>query len=223
MDHAQTFDERKPMGEIVGGSITEGIGGAGAVVLAILGLIGIMPVALAAIAVIAIGLSLLVGGGTIAAQYSRLLTRTEPRHVAQVVSSGMTMEGLCGLAGVVLGILALLHVNDVTLLAVSVLVFGGALLMASIATARLNDVRIRLATVDPDHTHELARDAVYAASGSEVLIGAAAAVLGILALSGFEPLTLTLIAVLCVGASILLSGLSIAGRMFWAMPHAEAH
>jgi len=160
----------------------------------------------------------------VAAQYSRLLTRTEPRHAAQIVGGGMTMEALCGLTGVVLGILALLNLNAVTLLSVSVLVFGGALLMASIATARLNDIRIRLATMEnTEQAHELAEDAVYAASGSEVLIGAAAVVLGILALSGFDALTLTLIALLCVGASILLSGLSIAGRMFWAMPHAQAH
>ena len=94
--------------------------------------------------------------------------------------------------------------------------------MASIATARVNDVRIRLAPVE--ETHELAQDAVYAASGSEVLIGAAAVVLGILALSGFDPLTMTLVGLLSVGASVLLSGMSMAGRMISVMPiHREAH
>src|SRR5215472_5778179 len=222
MDRSDFFDHTKPMEGVAIGSFTEGIGGAGAVVLAILGLIGVLPAPLAAIAVIAIGLSLVIGGGSVASQYSRLLIKTEPRQVAQLVAGGMGMEALCGLAGVVLGILALLHVSELSLLPASLLVFGAALLMASIATARVNDMRIRFAS--PEEMHELAQDAVYAASGSEVLIGAAAVVLGILALSGFDPLTMTLIGLLCVGASVLLSGISVAGRMVSAMPiHREAH
>jgi len=222
MERAETFDEVRPMEGVAIGSFTEGIGGAGAVVLAILGLIGVLPAPLAAIAAIAIGLSLIIGGGSVASQYSRLLVKTEPRQVAQLVAGGMSMEALCGLAGVVLGILALLHVSELTLLPASLVVFGAALLMASIATARVNDIRIRFAT--PEQSHELAQDAVYAASGSEVLVGAAAVVLGILALSGFDPLTMTLIGLLSVGASVLLSGISLAGRMVSVMPiHREAH
>lgn len=102
MDHAATLEQRRPMEEVIGGS---------------------MP--LASIAVIAIGLSLLVGGG-------------------------MTMEALCGLAGVVLGILALLDLDPVTLVSVSVLIYGGAWLMASLATARLNEMRTRLAAAEPN-------------------------------------------------------------------------
>ncbi len=109
MDHAVALEQRKPVEEVVGGSIAEGVGGAGAIVLAILGLIGILPATLASIAVIAIGLALLVGGGAVAAQYSRLLTKAEPGSGAQLIGGGMTMEALCGLTGVVLGILALLR------------------------------------------------------------------------------------------------------------------
>jgi hypothetical protein len=210
------------MEEVVGGSITEGLGGAAAIVLAILGLIGIFPVPLASIAVIALGLSLLVGGGTLAAQYSRLLSRTAPGYAAQVVGGGMTLEALCGLAGTVLGILALLHFRPEALLGAAVLVYGGALLLASMSTARLVEMRGR-AVGDLPGEHEWSRDAVYAASGSDLLIGGAAVVLGILALSGFTPMTLILVALLCLGASVLLSGLSIAGRMFTTLPHAAAH
>ena len=56
---------RRPMEEVVGGSVTEGLGGAAAIILAILGLIGILPVPLASIGVLALGLSLLAGGGTL--------------------------------------------------------------------------------------------------------------------------------------------------------------
>jgi hypothetical protein len=220
MDQAVTLEHHRPVQEILGGSLTEGIGGAGAIVLAILGLIGILPAPLASIAVIAIGLSLLVGGGAVAAQYSRLLAKAEPRFAAELIGGGMTMEALCGLAGVVLGILALLHLEESTLLAVALLIFGGALLMGSIATARLNDLRKRL-TANSDNAYELASEALYAASGSEVLIGAAASVLGILALSGFDPLTLTLVGLLCVGASVLFNGMSVGGSML-SIHHADA-
>ena len=215
-----TTVERRPLEEVVGGSLTEGLGGAGAIVLAILGLIGILPVPLASIAVIAIGFALLIGGGTIAAQYRRLLTRAEPAYAARIVGGGMSMEALCGIAGVVLGVLALLHIKAEWLLPIAVLVFGGALLIASLATARLVDMRVRPAT-ESYTEHDWSRDAMYAASGSDVLIGGAAIVLGILALSGFYPLTLTLIALLCIGASLLVSGLSIAGRMYETLPRSE--
>jgi len=209
------------MEEVVGGSLMEGLGGAAAIILAILGLIGILPVPLASIAVIAIGFSLLIGGGSIAAQYTRLLTRTESPYTARIVGGGMSIEALCGIAGVVLGILALLHIKAEWLLPISALVFGGALLTASMATSRLAEMRVRPAT-DSYTEHDWSRDAMYAASGSDVLVGGAAVVLGILALSGFYPLTLTLIALLCIGASLLVSGLSIAGRMYEKLP-SETH
>ena len=63
------------------------------------------------------------------------------------------------------------------------------------------------------------RDTLYAASGSEALIGAGAIVLGILALAGFSPIVLILVALLAVGASILLAGSAVAGRMFESIPH----
>jgi hypothetical protein len=65
----------------------------------------------------------------------------------------------------------------------------------------------------------MARDALYAASGSEALIGAGAIVLGILSLSGIAPLALVLVALLAIGASILLAGSSVAGRMFESVAH----
>jgi hypothetical protein len=39
-------------------------------------------------------------------------------------------------------------------------------------------------------------------------------VLGILAIVGFDPITLILVAILSIGASLLLSGSSVAGRFF---------
>jgi hypothetical protein len=212
MDQSTTFDQSRPLERTMGGSM-QGLGGAAAMILAILGLVGVLPEALASVAVIAIGLSLLVEGGAVAAQYSRLLGKTAPRFATHMVGSDVTMEAMSGLAGVVLGILALLHVYEMTLLAASVLLFGGALLMASVTTAHLSEMRMRLAANENDSARVAAQEVAYADSGSEKLIGAGAVVLGILALSGLSPLPLVLVGLLGIGASVLLNGISIGGRI----------
>jgi hypothetical protein len=205
--------QRETSAEISGsGGIVEGVGGAGAVVLSILALIGVLPMELLSVAAIGIGGGLLVGGGTIAARYSRFLM-AQRQYTRDVIAGGMVMESVCGVAGIALGILSLLGILPMTLLSTAAIVFGGALLMASGAMARMNSLPIR-GTAEFRESHAVARDVLYAASGSEVLIGLAAMTLGILALVGIRPMSLVAIALLSCGASILFSGTSIAGRMF---------
>jgi hypothetical protein len=101
--------------------------------------------------------------------------------------------------------------HSITLLAAVAIAIGAGLLMASGSMARLESL-IRWEygrTRDPRTT-----DAVYASAGSEVIVGLGAMVLGILALVGFDPVTLVLVAILSIGASLLLSGSSVAGRFF---------
>ena len=57
-------------------------------------------------------------------------------------------------------------------------------------------------------------DSASVAGGWEALIGVAAVVLGILALTGRSPLMLTLIAMLSVGAALLVTGSLVASRLF---------
>jgi hypothetical protein len=191
--------------------MTEVIGGAGAIVLAILGLIGVLPITMASIATIAVGVALLTVGGIIARRYSRALAGPEPTNIRREVMGGMGMEAMAGLAGLVLGILALIGISPLLLLSIAIIVLGAALLMASGAMARLETL-MRWETLDASQSK--AHDAVYVATGSEVLVGVGAVVLGILALSGHDPLTLSLIAMLSIGASVLLSGSSLAARFF---------
>jgi len=218
MENVAYREEKKVIEEVAGGSMVEGIGGAGALILSILGLIGAAPMMLASIAAIGIGGALLVEGGTVGARYSRFLAGTHYDYTNQIIGGGMAMECLGGIAGLVLGILSLLGITPMSLLPVAMIVFGGALLMASGAMSRLNSLPVR-GMIEPERAHQMAREAVYVASGSEVLVGAAAVVLGILALSGYHPLVLTLVALLCVGASVMLSGTSIAARMFGIFAH----
>jgi hypothetical protein len=225
--HRPTVErERHAIEEVGGSSIVESIGGIGALVLSILGLIGFMPITMAAIASIAAGGALLIGGGTLASQYARIFSGARPRLSHSIIGGGMAMESLAGFAGIVLGLLSLLGIHSAVLLAASVIVLGCALLLASGAIARLTTLPMRepfgVATEQARqgehehymHEHYMARDALYAASGSEALIGAGAIVLGILSLSGIAPIPLILVALLAIGASILLAGSSVAGRMF---------
>jgi hypothetical protein len=217
--------ERRAIEEAGGGSIVEGIGGIGALVLSILGLIGFIPVTMASLATIAAGGALLIGGGTLASQYTRIFSGARPRLSHSIIGGGMAMESLAGFTGIVLGILSLLGIHSEVILAAAVIVLGCALLLASGAVARLTTLPIRepFGTVEQareaEHERYIARDALYAASGSEALIGAGAIVLGILSLSGIAPMTLILVALLAIGASILLAGSSVAGRMFESVAH----
>ncbi len=206
-----THREHTALHEIEGGSTTEAVGGAVAIVLAILGLLGVLPTMLASIAAIAIGVGLVVAGGAIAARYERVLSAPESTASRREIAGGMGMEAFAGIAALVLGVLALLGLSTGTLLAISAIAAGAGLLMASGSMARLESlVRWEMARDDTSKLH----DTVYASAGSEVLIGAGAIVLGILALTGTDPLTLVLVALLSIGASLLASGSTLAGHFF---------
>ncbi len=199
---------------VMGGSTVESLGGIGAMVLAILALVGVLPFYLAAIATIAAGAGLLVQGSAVAARYSELRFETatrEPVQLAELVG-GVSIETLGGIAGVALGILALVGVVPMTLVSIAVLVFGGTLVMGAGLTARLNNVVLRSWT-GSEHHHALAREAVRSAAATEVLVGIGAITLGILALVGLDPLTLSQVGLIGIGASILFGGSSVAGRM----------
>lgn len=217
-EHAGDFVERKRSIEFVGGgSAAEAVGGIGGLVLAILGLAGVLPMLLAEIATIAIGASLLVEGGVVGARIRKLLSEIGGgvMTVAEV-GGGMSVEILAGLAGVVLGILALLGTFPETLMAASVVVFGGALLLASGVTSRLNALVLEKAGIQED-AQRIAAEAVTVASGVQILLGLGALTLGVVALVGLVPLTLVLVGLLVSGAAVTISGTALASRMMAAV------
>jgi hypothetical protein len=206
------LERQKSIKVVAGGSITEAICGAAAVVLAIIGLTGTYPGYMASVATIAFGVAMLAQGGAIAARYSRLIRETTPYEwdSRTEIGGGMGAEFLAGGAGVVLGILGLLGIAPATLLPIAVIVFGGALLLGSSATADLSTVSAP--PVNERFAH-IARQASVAASGAQVLVGVTAIVLGIIALVGVDTLVVTLVALLVVGASVLFSGTAVSSRM----------
>ncbi len=65
----------------------------------------------------------------------------------------------------------------------------------------------------------IAREAMYAATITEVVIGVGGVVLGILALVGTLPLILTEVAMLCFGGAVLIGGMALSGKMFNVLHH----
>ncbi len=202
-----------------GGSIAESAGGVGAVVLSILALAGIWPAVLAAITTIVIGAALMLKGGPIMAEYRRVLAHLDKDNVTRAeVGGGLSAEMLAGGAGVVLGILALLGLVPEVLTASAVLVFGTALLLSSGSTAKLAAMRVEYsASEGPGQL--LAREAAQTASGAQVLLGIGAGVLGILSLVGIHPLYLTVVGLLAIGATSVLAGTALGGRLMSLLEH----
>jgi hypothetical protein len=202
--------ESKTLKAVAGGSLTEAVCGAAAVVLAIIGLAGALPPWMASIATIAFGVALLAEGGAVAARYRSMLHEVSGGERTEL-GGGMGAEFLAGGAGVVLGILGLIGLAPATLIPIAVLAFGGALLLGSGSTMELGLLRAPGA-FEERYAH-VTRQATVAASGAQVLIGLAAIVLGIIALVGIDPITLSLVALLVLGASVLFSGGAITSRL----------
>lgn len=208
----ESEERERPTTRIVaGGSTLEAVAGSAAVVLAILGLIGVAPGLLAAIAAISVGAALLSEGSAVATRYRDLVSGVsgEPGELG----AGMTAEILGGIAGIALGILALVGVSRWPLLGIAAIAFGGSLMVGSWLITALNQARIGSGRDAPRPAAEhAARQAMKAAAGPQVLVGLGAVALGILALIGLSSHALTLIAFLSVGGATLLAGAVVTSR-----------
>lgn len=205
---------------LAGGSSVEGLAGAGAVTLSILGLAGVLPVYMVTIATIAVGVGLLLEGATIASRTSEILSRLGDTRTEEIeLMGGVSVEFVGGAAGIVLGILSLLGVATMVLVASAALIFGGTLLLSTGTRAALNRALAQAAAGGAGTQHAM-QEAMSASAGSRALIGIATAVLGLLVLADVgAPLVLALVAMLGTGASILLSGSTLSGRVATALRH----
>jgi len=195
---------------ILEGSMSELLIGVGSIVLAIIALIGFLPETLVSITTIALGAAFLFEGAAISREISDILS--ESRISTSSLGYGMTVEFLAGIAGVALGILALVHVVPVVLLPSAAIVFGGGLIAGTGMTSRLSKIAVQ-ATVEVEAVLELSREAIAAAAYVRLFIGLGAMALGVLALVGISPLILSIIALLSVAFSQMVSGGSLSGRV----------
>lgn len=194
------------------GGFVDALGGIAAIVLAIIGLAGVHPEVLVSIATIVFGAALLIQGGTMLSEFAMDVT---PEGSSAVSGGGLSALFLVGVAGIVLGVLALLGVHTAMLTSVAVIAFGGALAISSSAVWHLLTSR-SVATQFQSRSPVLRLMASEVAAGSAVVQamgGLAVIVLGILAVSGTFTVPLTLIALLVSGAAILLTGGTLSGTM----------
>ena len=198
------------------GPLTEAAAGLAVIVLAIVGLANVAPFDLAAIATIIVGAALLLQVANAANEY--VLEASKSSVAATSAGFGNAMAGgfMAGGVGIVLGILALLGTGTAQLIAVALIVFGGALLLSAGMTAEMSWARIG---PEADAVHAMARQAATAAGGAQALIGLAVAILGILALLQIQVGALILVGFLALGASLLLTSAAVAGAAMSIVRH----
>lgn len=187
------------------GGFVDAFGGAATVVLAIVALAGTTPDILLGIATIVFGVALLVQSGTVLTEMSAAQSGAQ-----QSFSGGLSMVFLGGAAGIVLGVLALLGIHAVLLTAIAAIVFGSALVFGSSSLITVFRARhssqFRGGAGAATAAELIANEIAAGSAGLQWLGGFAAIVLGILAVTGTFPAVLSLIALLVMGATVLLAG-----------------
>jgi hypothetical protein len=185
------------------------------VVLAVVGLIGIEPAYAAATATIAAGVAFFAQGVALATAWPRVAEDAPGvRDSALEISAAINAELVGGTTAIALGVLALLGVAPEVLLPVALLVFAGVLIFTTSGEGDLGAIgggaRARAARA--------ARNATVAASGAQMVVAIAVDALGILALAQTrDAILLTLLGLVIVGASALLTGVAVGGRMLAVM------
>ena len=188
------------LNEAASRSAAEAIGAIATVILAVIGLAGVLPYLLASIGTVLVGAGILVEGWAAGSSY-RQASSANLAAPASGANGALTAEFLGGIAGIVLGILALFRMAPDTLLATALLVYGATLLLSSVGTAQA--AWRSGAFAQPAMPSVTARPMPAAHSG-HILVGLGAVVLGILAVIGLAPVTLVLVGLLSLAAAMLL-------------------
>jgi hypothetical protein len=192
---------------IFSGSVIELGVGIGAVILAILGLVGKLPEVLLAVAVIGIGGAFIVKSRSIISRF-HVFVRETSDVATDDLALGMTTEFTAGVAGIVLGLLALMGFVPATLLSVGAVVFGLTLMIGVGVENSLSEIETACGT-SHHRIRKTAKETISAISAVPMLLGISAAVLGILSIVGIvAPTVLMLTAMLAVGGAMVFNGLA---------------
>lgn len=199
----RVLEERKPIKVITRGTAVEGIIGLGAAVLAILGLARLYAETLLPVAVVVLGIAVIIEGRMVIGRFSTVMQTLGEAQGGRTTTSGMSIEVLGGIAGVTLGLLAMMGLNPMMLCSAAVIVYGAAVIFSISSIAMVNSVMAGGYSKNP-----IVRgmEASIAATASDVrmLVGMGTLTLGILSAIGVHPLTLSLVGVLAVGGSLFL-------------------
>lgn len=178
------------------GIFAEAVGGIATIVLAIIALGGTSEPFLLAIATIVFGAALLIEATSIGTDYIHL----PAAFGAEAGAGGLGAVLLAGVAGIILGVLALIGIFSTVLTAAAVIVFGSAMILSSSAMASLQSMKSR---VYGGSSFSMVSSAT---SGAQALAGIAVIVLGILSVSGVRSQPLALVGLLVLGAALLATG-----------------
>ncbi len=215
---SMTYSSASVSGEAAtDGGFVDALGGIATIVLSIVGLAGTRPEVMVSISTVVFGAALLIQGGAMLSEFAQI--EMTPEANATASGGGLSALFLVGVAGIVLGVLALLNVHAAILTAISVIAFGAALVISSSAVWQLltsRSVAMRFQTRGPI-VRVVAAEVAAGSAGVQAMAGLAVIVLGILAVSGIYSQTLTLIALLVAGAAILLTGSTLSGTMIGFM------
>lgn len=208
------------------GGLIDAIGGVATVVLAICGLVNLSPSILTAVATIVFGVALLIQGGAMVSEYAQVSfpIDMEGGSIDSFGGNSLVAVFLVGAAGIVLGVLALLGVQAGVLMPIAAIAFGTALLLSSNAVWRLYVLRRGsrvqgLATSTSQGGGEIiASEMASGSAGLQAVAGLAAIVLGIIALAGStNDLTINLVALLILGATLILTGSTLSATVIGFM------
>jgi hypothetical protein len=205
------------------GGLVDAVGGIVTIVLAIIALSGVYPTMLVAIATIVFGAALLIQGGTMLSEYTKMIFPAGASAPTEEFSAGGGLSSvfLVGAAGIVLGVLALLGIFPTELTSIAIIAFGGALVLSSNAVWQLYRMKRsshRFAGARTVSGGEvLAWEMASGSAAMQCIAGLAAIVLGILAVTGRDPAILSLVSLLVLGATVLLTGSALSGAVMGFM------
>lgn len=189
------------------------LAGTAASALAIIGLAGIIPWAAVAISAIALGAALVLVGIALGIEKKHILAETVGGRLEgpKLISAGIGMEVIAGVASVVLGILALLHIHPSVLLGADAIVLGMTALYLCGVDGRMN--KYRGAGTGNEYIKTRLQETVSVVIDAQFMVGLAAIALGILALVNIAPQVLELVAFLSIGITLALKGSTLAARL----------
>lgn len=197
----------------MGLTVDETVGGLALIVLGILALAGIYAALLTSIATVVAGVAVVFMSLALNREFMNALTGSGRGLVAPEAGNSLSAGSIAGIAGIVLGILAILGIARPTLTAITLIVFGAAVFLDFIMASQARALRMATSSATVD-----SKVAFSAAAGSEmgsILFALALVVLGILALTGVRSETLIAVAFLSFGAYMFLKGTAMAGQLFW--------
>ena len=186
-------------------SMPEAACAGGAMVLTLVGLYGVAPTLMVSIATILLGAVLLIEEGLVTSGYSRLISEVGEGEFWPIgVLHQQGIRSIGGIAGIVLGILAVLRVDPNVLVSSAAVVLGTILVLSTGIATRMSLVHLDGFGPFSPSTREV-RSNLTVAAGVQLAAGATAIALGVVALFGISTVLLDLVALLTLGTAIIVA------------------